>query len=273
MCGADFDYTETMGIEMKAGRSFSKAYSMDIPHDTTGTFLINEQLEKLMGTDNAVGKQLKFGGTRGQIIGVMKDFNYQSLRSKIEPLAIWIWEEKYLNYIYFRIKPGNLHETMASLNKTWANVMPQYPFDYQFLDQEIDKNYRVEERTGSLLKDFSILAILIACFGLFGLATYTIEQRTRELGLRKVLGASGGSVFRLISAEFMRLLIVASLISIPLSIFMLDKYLSNYAFHVNLNVSTYALALIIATFIAFVAISYQLFTALRTDPAKSLKYE
>jgi ABC-type antimicrobial peptide transport system permease subunit len=273
MCGADFDYTETMGIEMKAGRSFSKAYSMDIPHDTTGTFLINEQLEKLMGTDNAVGKQLKFGGTRGQIIGVMKDFNYQSLRSKIEPLAIWIWEEKYLSYIYFRIKPGNLHETMASLNKTWANVMPQYPFDYQFLDQEIDKNYRVEERTGSLLKDFSILAILIACFGLFGLATYTIEQRTRELGLRKVLGASGGSVFRLISAEFMRLLIVASLISIPLSIFMLDKYLSNYASHVNLNASSYALALIIATFLALVAISYQLFTALRTDPAKSLKYE
>lgn len=273
MCGVEFDYVEAMGITMKSGRSFSKAYSMDTPHDTTGTFMINEQLEKLMGTDNAVGKQLKFGGTSGQIVGVMKDFNYQSLRSKIEPLAVWIWPQNYLNYIYFRIKPGNLHETMASLNKTWQKVMPRYPFDYQFLDQEIDKTYRVEERTGNLLKDFSVLAILIACFGLFGLATYTLEQRTRELGLRKVLGASGSSVFRLISAEFMRLLLVASLISIPLSIFMLHKYLSNYAFHVNLNVSTFLLALFLATFIALVAISYQLLTALRADPAKSLKDE
>jgi putative ABC transport system permease protein len=151
--------------------------------------------------------------------------------------------------------------------------MPQYPFDYQFLDQEIDKNYRVEERTGNLLKDFSILAILIACFGLFGLATYTIEQRTRELGLRKVLGASGSSVFRLISQEFLKLLLIASVISIPLSVSMLNKYLSNYAFHVNLNFTTFLLAMFLATFVALIAISYQLFTALRTDPAKSLKYE
>lgn len=273
MAGVDFDYAETMGIKMKTGRSFSKAYSMDTPHDTTGTFMINEELEKLMGTDNAVGKQLKFGTTRGQIIGVMKDFNYQSLRSKIEPLAVWIWPNKFLSYIYFRIRPGNLHETMASLNKSWTKVMPLYPFDYQFLDQEIDKTYRVEERTGNLLKDFSILAILIACFGLFGLATYTIEQRTRELGLRKVLGASGGSIFILISREFLKLLLMASVISIPLSIFMLHKYLSNYAFHVNLSISTFLLALCLATAIALLAISYQLFTALRTDPAKSLKYE
>ncbi len=273
MAGVDFDYAETMGIKMKSGRSFSRAYSMDTPHDTAGTFMINEELEKLMGTDNAVGKQLKFGTTSGQIIGVMKDFNYQSLRSKIEPLAVWIWPNKFLNYIYFRIKPGSLHETMASLNKSWTKVMPLYPFDYQFLDQEIDKIYRVEERTGNLLKDFSVLAILIACFGLFGLATYTIEQRTRELGLRKVLGASGSSIFILISKEFLKLLLVASVIAIPLSVFMLHKYLSNYAFHVNLNISTFLLALFLSIVVALLAISYQLFTALRTDPAKSLKYE
>jgi ABC-type antimicrobial peptide transport system permease subunit len=273
MCGADFDYVETMGIKMKSGRSFSKAYSMDVPHDTTGTFIINEQLEKLMGTDDAVGKQLKFGGTSGQIIGVMQDFNYQSLRSKIEPLAIWIWSEKYLNYIYFRIKSGNLHETVASLNKTWGNVMPQYPFDFQFLDQEIDKIYRVEESTGKLLRDFSILAILIACFGLFGLATFTVEQRTRELGLRKVLGASGRSVFMLIGGEFMKLLVVATVIAIPISVFMLNRYLSNYAFHIRLTLSVFIYAILITFFITLIAISYQLITAHQTNPAKSLKYE
>ena len=167
MCGVDFDYAESMGIKLKAGRTFSRAYSTDIPHDTVGNFMINEQLEKLMGTDNAVGKQLRFNSTHGLIIGVMKDFNYQSLRSKIEPLAVCIWPAKYLNFIYFRVKPGNLHETIAGLEKTWQKVMPLYPFDYQFLDQEIDKMYRVEERTGTLLKYFSVLAILIACIGLF----------------------------------------------------------------------------------------------------------
>jgi ABC-type antimicrobial peptide transport system permease subunit len=235
--------------------------------------MINEQLEKLMGTHNAVGKQLRFNTTHGLIIGVMKDFNYQSLRSKIEPLAVWIWPSKYLNFIYFRIKPGNLHETMTSLEKTWAKVMPLYPFDYQFLDQEIDKMYMVEERTGTLLKYFSVLAILIACIGLFGLATYTVEQRRRELGLRKVLGASGRSIFRLISGEFMQLLLIASLISVPLSVFMLQKYLSNFAFHISLDIWTFILALILTIFVTGLAISYQLVTAIRTNPARSLKYE
>jgi ABC-type antimicrobial peptide transport system permease subunit len=273
MCGVDFDYAESMGIKLKTGRTFSRAYSTDIPHDTVGNFMINEQLEKLMGTDNAVGKQLRFNTTHGLIIGVMKDFNYQSLRSKIEPLAVWIWPSKYMNFIYFRIKPGNLHETMTSLEKTWAKVMPLYPFDYQFLDQEIDKMYRVEERTGTLLKYFSVLAILIACIGLFGLATYTVEQRRRELGLRKVLGASGKSIFRLISGEFMQLLLIASLISVPLSVFMLQKYLSNFAFHISLDIWTFILALILTIFVTGLAISYQLVRAIRTNPARNLKYE
>jgi ABC-type antimicrobial peptide transport system permease subunit len=159
------------------------------------------------------------------------------------------------------------------MQKTWQKIMPQYPFDYQFLDQEIDKMYRVEERTGTLLKYFSILAILIACIGLFGLATYTVEQRTRELGLRKVLGASGSSIFGLISGEFMQLLLVASVISIPLSIFLLHKYLSNFAYHIQLSIWTFIFALFLATIVAGLAISYQLLTAIRNNPAKSLKYE
>jgi putative ABC transport system permease protein len=273
MAGVDFDYVEAMGIKMKSGRSFSKAYSMDIPHDTSVTFMINEQLEKLMGTDDAVGKQLRFGGNSGPIVGVMKDFNFESLRSKIEPLAVWIWPEKYLNYIYLRVKPGNLHKDLASLEKTWHKVMPDYPFDYKFLDQEIDNMYRVEERTGSLLKDFSVLAILIACIGLFGLATYTVERRRRELGLRKVLGASGVSVFKLISGEFMQLLLIASFISVPVSVLLLQKYLGNFAFHINLTAGIFVIALLITMLVTWLAIGYQLVTAIRTNPAKSLKYE
>jgi putative ABC transport system permease protein len=273
MAGVDFDYAESMGIKMKAGRSFSKAYSMDIPHDSSGTFMINEKLEKLMGTDNAVGKQLKFGNTRGMIVGVMKDFNYESLRSKIEPLAVWIWPDKYLNFVYFRIKPGNLHQSLAGLNKTWERIMPLYPFDYKFLDQEIDKTYRTEERTGKLLKYFSVLAILIACIGLFGLATYTVEQRTRELGLRKVLGATGGSIFGLVSMEFMQLLLIASIISVPLSVFLLQKYLSGFSYHTQLNIWVFMAALLLELGVALLAIFYQIMTAINTNPAVSLKYE
>jgi putative ABC transport system permease protein len=166
-----------------------------------------------------------------------------------------------------------MHETITGLDKTWEKVMPLYPFDYHFLDQEIDKMYRVEERTGALLKYFSVLAILIACIGLFGLATFTVEQRRRELGLRKVLGASGRSIFRLISREFMQLLLIASLISVPLSIFMLQKYLANFAFHIQLTTGIYVLAIFLTVIVTGLAISYQLVTAIRTNPAKSLKYE
>jgi putative ABC transport system permease protein len=151
--------------------------------------------------------------------------------------------------------------------------MPLYPFDYQFLDQELDKMYRVEERTGKLLKYFSILAILIACIGLFGLATYTLGQRTREIGLRKVLGASGASIVRLISREFTQLFLIASILSVPLSFFMLNKYLSNFGFHIQLTPWIFILALVIEIIISGLAISYQLITAIRTNPAKCLKYE
>jgi putative ABC transport system permease protein len=273
MCSVDFDWTETMGIQMKSGRTFSKSFSMDIPHDTIGTFLINEQLEKIMGTDNAVGMQLKFGDTRGQVVGVMKDFHFSTLHSKIEPLAVWMWPARYWNFIYFRIKPGNLHETMAELESKWKQLMPLYPFDYHFLDQDVDKSYKAEERSGSLLKYFSILAILIACIGLFGLATYTIEQRTRELGLRKVLGATGSSLVFLIAGEFMQLLIIASIISIPLSWLFLKRYLGNYAYHTNLNIWIFVIAVLLAILVAALAISYQLLTAIRSNPAESLKYE
>jgi putative ABC transport system permease protein len=273
MCGADFDWVETMGIQMKSGRAFSQSFSMDIPHDTLGTFIINEQLEKIIGTGSAVGLQCKFGDTRGPIVGVMKDFHFLSLHSKIGPLAVWIWPEKYWNFIYFRIRPGNLHETMAGLEHKWKQILPLYPFDYHFLDQDIDKTYRTEERTGGLLKYFSILAILIACIGLFGLATYTVEQRTRELGLRKVLGATGRSLVLLISGEFMRLLIIASIISIPFSWLFLKRYLGNYSYHTELNIWIFVVAILLTIIVAALAISYQLIMAIRSNPAKSLKYE
>ncbi len=188
MSGVDFDYVETMGIEMKAGRTFSKAYPGDVSHDTTANFIINETMEKIMGLDNAVGASLRFG-SYGTIVGVMKDFNFQSLHNKIEPLAISMWGPQFWNYMYIRVNPGNLTETMKQLEKAWKRIMPAYPFDYHFVDQDFDNMYRTEERMGTLMNYFAIFAILIAAIGLFGMATYTVEQKTREVGIRKALGA------------------------------------------------------------------------------------
>jgi putative ABC transport system permease protein len=271
--GVDFDYVETMGIEMKSGRPFSRSFSIDTPHDTSSTFLINEQMEKLMGTNNAVGAQLKFMGVRGPIVGVMKDYHYHSMRSKIEPLAITITSSDYWGFIYIRIKPGDTHETVKLLEKSWNKIMPAYPFDYRFVDEEFDKMYRVEERMGTLMNYFSALAILIACIGLFGLAAFTVEQKTREVGIRKALGAPIFSILYLFTWEFIRLLLISALISFPLAWYLLSSYLKNYSYHTQLSAWIFAGSAFVALLVALLAISYQALRAVRTNPATTLKYE
>ena len=186
---------------------------------------------------------------------------------------MWIWPAKYLGFIYIRIKPGNLHESVSSLEKAWTRVVQKYPFDYYFLDQEIDKMYRIEQRTGSLLQYFSALSLMIACIGLFGLAMFTVEKRRREFGIRKVLGASLFSIFSLISNEFVPLLLIASGITLPLSYFFLKKYLSNWAYPVHPGIWIFVLTFIIVLLVAAVAICYQIITAINENPARSIKYE
>jgi putative ABC transport system permease protein len=273
MAGIDFDYIETAGIKLKSGRSFSREYSIDIPHDSSGTFLINEQLEKLMGTVDATGKQLRFGGTRGQIVGVMKDFNFESLHSRVGPLALWIWPQKFFGFIFIRIKPGDMKGSLTALENTWKRIMPDNPFDYHFLDEQINASYLAEEQSGALVRNFSILAIFIACIGLFGLATYTVERKMREVGIRKALGASSPSIFYLIGGEFLKLLVIAIMVSVPVSIVMMHRYLGNYGYHINLGAGIFIVGIFFVFTTAALAVGYQLVYAARTNPAISLKYE
>jgi putative ABC transport system permease protein len=272
MSGVDFDYVETMGIEMKAGRAFSKSYASDVAHDTLCNFLINEQMEKVMGMENAVGARLKFGSS-GTIVGVMKDYNFQSLHNKIEPLAISIWGPQFWNFMYIRINPGNLTSTMNQLEKAWKRVMPMYPFDYHFVDQEFDNTYRIEERMQTLMNYFAGLAILIAAIGLFGMATFTVEQKTREVGIRKALGAPAMTIFNLFTWQFMQLLLVAVVISVPVSWYLLSHFLKNYSYHTSLSAWIFILAASITLVVAMTSISYQTIRAIRTNPAETLKHE
>ena len=272
MSSVDFDYVETMGIEMKAGRSFSKNYPSDVAHDSSANFLINEQMEKIMGMENAVGARLRFGSV-GTVVGVMKDFNFESLHNKIEPLAISMWGQQFWNFMYIRINPGNLPETMKQLENAWKRIMPAYPFEYHFVDQDFDNMYRTEIRMKTLMNYFALFAILIAAIGLFGMATYTVEQRTREVGIRKALGAPPRIIFRLFAWQFLQLLALATIISVPVSWYLLSHFLKNYSYHTRLNAWIFALAALITLVVAFASISYQTIRAMNTNPAETLKHE
>lgn len=272
MSGVDYDFVETMGIEMKAGRSFSKNYPSDAAHDSSANFLINEQMEKIMGMENAVGARLRFGSV-GTVVGVMKDFNFQSLHNKIEPLAISMWGQQFWNFMYIRLNPGNLPETMKQLEKAWKRIMPAYPFEYHFVDQDFDNMYRTEIRMKTLMNYFALFAILIAAIGLFGMATYTVEQKTREVGIRKALGAPPHIIFRLFTWQFLQLLVLATIISVPVAWYLLSNFLKNYSYHTRLNGWIFALAASVTLIVALAAISYQTLRAIRTNPAETLKHE
>ncbi len=270
----DYDYIETVKIELKDGRSFSKDFPADLAADSTANFMINEVLEKIMDKENAVGERFSFWGMGGRIIGVMKDFHYHSVRMKIEPVVFLLAPADWFSWIVVRIAPGDLTKTMGDLGKTWNEIMPGYPFDYNFVDESIDQMYRTEERLGNLLKYFTILAIIIACLGLFGLASFTAEQRTQEIGIRKVMGARVMTVMMLLSKEFSILVIISCLIAIPASLFVMEKvFLQNFEYRTDMAWWIFLVASLAALLIAILTVSYQAARAALTNPADALRYE
>jgi ABC-type antimicrobial peptide transport system permease subunit len=270
----DYEYIETVKIELKDSRSFSKDFPADLAADSTANFMINEVLEKIMDKENAVGERFSFWGMEGRIIGVMKDFHYHSVRSKIEPVVFLLAPADWLSWIVVRIAPGDLTKTMEDLEETWNDIMPGYPFDYNFVDESIDQMYRTEERLGNLLKYFTILAIIIACLGLFGLASFTAEQRTQEIGIRKVMGARVRTVMMLLSKEFSILVVISCLIAIPASLLVMGKvFLQNFEYRTDMAWWIFLAASLAALLIAILTVSYQAARAALTNPADALRYE
>ncbi|MCK5462382.1 MAG: ABC transporter permease, partial [Bacteroidales bacterium] len=269
----DYDFIETMRIELKDGRSFSREFPGDMAslEDTSANFMINEVLEKIMDKENAVGERFRMWGLEGRIIGVMKNFHYHSVRSKIEPMMFILPPTERFSWIVVRVAPGDLTKTMEDLEDTWNDIMPGYPFDYNFVDESIDQMYRSEERLGNLLKYFTILAILIACLGLFGLASFTAEQRTQEIGIRKVMGARVSTVMMLLSKEFSILVIISCLIAIPASLLVMGKvFLQNFEYRTDMAWWIFLAASVAALLIAILTVSYQAARAALTNPADAL---
>jgi predicted permease len=265
----DFDFIETLKIEMAEGRSFSKEFPSDAK---SNSFIVNEELAKLMEKESVVGERFSFVGREGIIVGVMKNFHYQTVQNKIEPLAIHINPDNF-NYILIRIPPENISASLKSIENAWDRVIPNYPFEYMFLDDAFDTMYRKEQTIGTLLKYFSVLAIFVACLGLFGLASFTAEQRTKEIGIRKVLGASSSQITLLLCLEFFVLVLLANLIAWPIAYFVMKNWLQNYAYKTSVGLFIFLGALGLALIIAIISVSYQAIRAALTNPADSLRYE
>jgi len=264
----DFDYIETLKIDMAEGRSFSKEF----PADRQTSFIVNEEVAKLMGKESVVGEQFRFQGIDGTIVGVMKNFHFQSVRSTIEPLAILI-NPDYYQVMLIRLAPGDVSASMKSIEETWSRIVPNYPFEFSFMDERVDQMYRTEERIGTLLKYFAGLAVFIACLGLFGLASFTAEQRTKEIGIRKVLGASAPKITLLLCRESFFLVILANIMAIPAAYFLMRDWLQSYAYRTTLSANLFLTVMALALIIAMISVSFQAIRAALADPADSLRYE
>lgn len=264
----DYDFPETLKIEMVAGRSFSRKFASD----TGVSYLINQEMAKRMGVESAVGGRLTYWRKPGKIIGVMKNFNFLPLDRKISPLVLVLDPEKVQNMV-IRIQPENISSSLDFIKDTWEKTVTNYPFEYSFLDERFDRSYRGIEQVGNLLNSFALLAVLIACLGLFGLASFLAEQRTREIGIRKVLGAPVSGIVFMLSKEFTRCVLVANIFAWPAAYWALSKWLENFAFRTNIGILTFILSGLIALIIALLTVSYKSFKAAKTDPVHALKYE
>jgi predicted permease len=264
----DYDYIDLLQIKMAQGRSFSRKFATDAAE----AYIVNEEAVRRMELESPVGKQFSFWDRKGKIIGVMKNFHFRPMHHQIQPIVFKIFPA-WFRYIYIKIKPGNIPGTLASLKKSWSQLYPGYPFEYRFLDEQFDQLYRAEERMGTLTNYFTVLGILIACLGLFGLASFMAEQRTKEIGIRKALGASVGNIILLLSREFTKLVLVATIIAWPVAYFTMNQWLQNFAYRIGIGWWVFVFSAGLTIIIAFLTVSYQSIRAATANPIEALRCE
>lgn len=265
------DFIPHYNLELVAGRS----YSRDHPSDTLGGIVINEAAAKQYGYTNPadiIGKKYSQWGREGEVIGVVKDFNFISLHRNIEPLTLPL-EPYACRYLSLKVKSENMTETIKQVGEVWAQLAPHRPFLYSFLDDDFNRQYKTDFIFRKLFTTFSCLAILIACLGLLGLATYTAEQRTKEIGIRKVLGANVNNIVVLLSKDFIVLVVIAMLIATPAAWYAMNKWLEGFAYRVEIQLWVFALAGLVALSIALFTISFQSIKSALMNPVTSLRSE
>lgn len=267
---ADYDFLDTYGIELVAGRNFSK----EITSDLTDAFILNETAVEQLGWTAPIGQPFEWisAERKGTVIGVVKDFHYRSLHDRVAPL--FICQERWvMQFLTLRIHPENVPETMAFIRQKWQQFLPDHPFTFEFFDDSLDNMYQREIRFATIAQFSSFLAIFIACLGLFSLAALTTEQRSKEIGIRKVLGASVPSIIALLSKEFTWLVVMANLIAWPVAYFLMKDWLRDFAYRIELGWESFVLGAILSLIIAWLTVSYQAIRAALANPVDTLRSE
>jgi putative ABC transport system permease protein len=267
----DADFIPAYGIKMAAGRNFSRAYTND-----TGSFILNEASLASLGIKNPhdiIGRPFRYGNINGEVIGVMKDIHFESLHQKIVPLVLFHPAVPNYGRLSIKLTGQNISSSVAYIEQIWKKYLPEVPFQYTFLDENFGKLYEAELKQGTIFTVFAAIAIFIACLGLFGLSAFAITQRVKEIGIRKVLGASIGSIVALLSKDFLKLVLVAAIIAFPVAYYAMHQWLEDFAYRINIPWWVFIVAAILSAVIAFVTISFQATKAAISNPVKSLRSE
>ncbi|KAB2847129.1 MAG: FtsX-like permease family protein [Melioribacteraceae bacterium] len=273
VASAKYDLDKTFKFEFIGGRFFSKEFPSD-----TNAVVLNESAVKSLGLVDPVGKQIVLPGPVPEqdriftVVGVLKDFHYESFHQKIRPL-VYFFERGWPGFIAMRITPQNVKETIAYVEKKWEKFIPSKPLEYFFMDEDFNRLYDAEVRTSKIFSSFSLLAIFIACLGLFGMATFTTLQRTKEIGIRKTLGASVPSIVYMLLKEFNKWVILANIVAWPIAFYFMQKWLEDFEYRVDINIYSFLIAGLSAILIAVITVSYQALKAAYSNPVKSLRQE
>ncbi|MEJ7830873.1 MAG: FtsX-like permease family protein, partial [Segetibacter sp.] len=282
----DYDFLDVMGMTLKEGRGFSSQYPTDTLTNGTGTTLeqiigsviINEKAVKDLSVPTpSVGQLLVYSTDADttyfvKVAGVVKDFHFTSVRNDIRPFA-FLMNNRRMNSLAVKVDSKDLNETLAQMQSKWQSMFPDKPFDYYFLDESINKLYKADQNFKSLFSYFTIIALIIACLGLFGLAAFTAEQRTKEIGIRKVLGATVTNIVAMLSKDFLKLVIVASVIAFPIAWYMMHKWLEDFSYRINISWWVFVIGSASACIIALLTVGFQAIKAAISNPVKSFRTE
>jgi len=266
--GVDGNFIRVFGMHLIAGRTFNDNHAAD-----AANYILNETAVRTMGLtpSSAIGKQISMNGSKGEIIGIVKDFNFKPVQQIIQPLVLRYTQRG--GFIVIKTSLFNLQQSTDRLKASFKDVYHDYPFSYGFVDQDIDSLYLSEQRMGKLFNIFSVISIIVSCLGLFGLAAFAIQRRIKEIGIRRVLGASSAGLVTLLAKDFVKLVLVALVVGFPVAWWAMNKWLDNYAYRTHMSWWMFALAGIVAMLISLLTISYQSVKAAMTNPVKSLRSE
>lgn len=272
---ADYDFVSSLGIQLKEGRNFSKSF----PADTEKAFILNEKaVENLGWQNNAVGKKIELFGPgtdeiikSGFVIGVIKDYNYESLHSEVKPLVLSY--SPFHEYYLIRLDKGNAADKLAAIEKVWNKFSPDWTFEAFFLDNNLEKLYQSDQRLATIVNYFGFLAVIIACLGLYGLAAFAAKKRIKEIGIRKVLGASVPGIVKLLSFDFIKLVLIANVLAFPVAYYAITNWLEAFAYRIEIDYMVFVIAAAITILIALLTVGVQALKASLANPVNSIKYE